>query len=141
MAGVNADIEAKSAQGWVIKIIAFVISMCFIGVCIWVTTTTFKNDTQVQLMNQKFESALLVSQANTTDLTNKLVGVVDQLSDVSENLATISANLYTKDEAAKEAQRVNAELNNLRLQQAHLQGSIDFKPPQLRYNSNEQRTQ
>lgn len=141
MVGVNADIEAGSAQGWVIKIIAFIVSMCFVGICTWVAVTTFKNHTQMQLMDQKFQAALQVSQNDTSELTSKLVSVVDQLSDVSRNLAGISANLYTKDEAAKEAIRVNAELNNLKLQQAHLQGSIDFNTSNIRYGNNEQRTQ
>lgn len=133
MAGVHVDVDASTAQGWIVKIIAFVISMCFVGVCVWVATTTFKNDTQLQLINQKFDTALQANSAETSKLTSQLVGVADQLSEVSNHLAQVSANLYTKDDAAKEAQRVNAELESLRLKQAQLQGSIDFNKPRNRY--------
>lgn len=133
--GLAPDIEAKSVNGWIVKIIAFIVSMCFIGLCYWVTVTTFNDHATLQLMNQKFDNALMQRKEETTELTNKLVGVADQLSKVSTNLAQVSASLYTKEDAAKEAQRVNAELNNLKIQQAQIQGSIDYKSKYPRYES------
>ncbi|QCG76753.1 TMhelix containing protein [Vibrio phage vB_VhaS_R21Y] len=133
--GLAPDIEAKSVNGWIVKIIAFIVSMCFIGLCYWVTVTTFNDHTTLQLMNQKFDSALMQREKETTELTNKLVGVADQLSQVSTNLAQVSASLYTKEDAAKEAQRVNAELNHLKIKQAQIQGSIDYKQKYPTYQS------
>lgn len=136
--GLAPDIEAKSVNGWIVKIIAFIVSMCFIGLCYWVTITTFNDHTTLQLMNQKFDNALMQREKENTELTNKLVGVADQLSQVSTNLAEVSASLYTKEDAAKEAQRVNAELYNLKIQQAKIQGSIDLKPKYPSYQSAQQ---
>ncbi|QNJ59113.1 TMhelix containing protein [Vibrio phage vB_ValS_PJ32] len=141
MAGVHIDGEAVTANGWVTKIVAFIISMCFVGVCVWVATTTFKNDTELKLMKQQSSAQQRAYERNTTELTDKLVNVADQLSQVSTNLANVSANLYTKDEAAKEAQRVNNELNNLKIQQAKIQGSLDLNQYSRFEISNGRRTQ
>ncbi|UOX38445.1 hypothetical protein VpasPP24_105 [Vibrio phage Vpas_PP24] len=109
----------------VVKLVVLLMVILVVGVGSAVVSTTFTTERELMLLKQQFEQSNDNRAEDMKELTTELSNVVYDLSQVSNNLASLSGTLYTKDAAQKEARSVDSRIGQLWANQRVLARAIN----------------
>ncbi|QWS69860.1 TMhelix containing protein [Vibrio phage vB_VpS_PG28] len=119
--------ETRDLVGtWATKLLLFIITLAIVSVCGWLVLTTRSNQETLIQLAERDSARKVLAQERQQQYLDKMGEVADQLSDVAVNLKRVSENMYPKEQAVKEFDRVNTRVSQIELKQAGFAKDLEY---------------